>query len=172
MAAITVDADLWAEATNHLFERPEQVGFFLARYDPSARRFTLTHWRALAQAELAYRSDHHVEITDDAKTAAIKWATREDAVLVEAHSHGRRGDPEFSYSDLSGFRDWVPHVRWRLRGGPYAAIVVAGEELDALAWIDETPEQVETIEVTRTLRASGDTLQSIGRREPWRRSHG
>jgi len=165
-ARASVDADLWAEATAHLFERPEQVGFFLARYDASDRTFHLTAWRGLGDEELAHRSRYHVEIADDAKTEAIKWATREHAVLVEAHSHGRRGDPEFSGSDLAGFGDWVPHVRWRLRGAPYAAIVVAGDALDALAWIDDdTPEQIEAFEITHTLVPSGDTLGSIARRE-------
>ena len=164
-AVIEVHAELWAEATAHLFERPEQVGFFIARYDASARRFLLTGWRGLRTDELAYQSSCHVEIADEAKTDAIKWATREGATLVEAHSHGGRGFPEFSGSDWSGFRDWVPHVRWRLRNAPYAAIVVSGGSLDAIAWIDRDAEQVEAIELTGTLRPSGDTLAPAGERD-------
>lgn len=75
-ATIAVDAELWAEACAHLFERPEQVGFFLARLDPTARRFTLLAWRGLRADERSYQSGFHVEVADDAKTEAIKWATR------------------------------------------------------------------------------------------------
>lgn len=94
------------------------------------------------------------------------------ATLVEAHSHGPRGVPTFSGSDWTGFSEWVPHVRWRLRGAPYAAIVVAAAgTLDAIAWIDDEPEQVETIATTGVLRASGETLSGLGD-ERERRAHG
>ena len=73
----------------------------------------------------------------------------------------------FSPSDLWGFQAWVPHLFWRLRGRPYAALVTAGDTFDALAWVDsaEQPEQVDQIELddgsvlvatTRTLTLRGD----------------
>jgi hypothetical protein len=63
------------------------------------------------------------------------------------HSHVD-GIASFSASDVWGFHEWVPHVRWRLRGRSYAAIVTAGDTFDALAWIErEGPEQVARLEV-------------------------
>jgi hypothetical protein len=52
-------------------------------------------------------------------------------------------------SDLLGFEEWVPHVRWRLQGRPYAALVCAGETWDALAWRQSTrtPEPIGAIEI-------------------------
>ena len=31
----------------------------------------------------------------------------------------------------------MPHVKWRLKGRPYAAFVFAPSTFDALAWIDD-----------------------------------
>ncbi|MFQ5807933.1 MAG: hypothetical protein ACE5I3_15925, partial [Phycisphaerae bacterium] len=64
---------------------------------------------------------------------AINWlratfseAHDRDACLVELHSHTSPWPAAFSVSDMIGFRDFVPHILWRLRR-PYGAVVVAGE---------------------------------------------
>jgi hypothetical protein len=79
----------------------------------------------------------------------ISWASQTDACLVEVHSHGERGTAGFSPSDVWGFEEWVPHVRWRLRARPYAAVVTAGATLDAIAWLEDSAEhsQIERIEI-------------------------
>jgi hypothetical protein len=133
-------------AVAHLEQRPEQVGFFLAVADADARTFDLREWRGVPDDGLAYRSDVHVELAEHAQTAAIKWAWESGLALVEVHSH-RCGPAQFSGADFVGFDDWVPHVRWRLRGRPYAALVSAGETLDGLAWVEDDAELVERIEL-------------------------
>lgn len=99
------------------------------------------------------------------KTEVIKWAWNAGASLVEAHSHSDLGRAKFSSSDLWGFREWVPHLFWRLRARPYAALVTAGDTFDALAWIEaaDNPEQVERIEVDdeAVLMATGRTLTEL-----------
>ena len=100
-------------------------------------------------------------LTDEAQASAIQWAWSAGECLVEAHSHGDRWPAEFSVTDLSGFEEWVPHVRWRLRGLPYAALVTGGADFDGLAWIDTSglPEQVALIVGEgRELVATGRTL--------------
>jgi hypothetical protein len=79
----------------------------------------------------------------------FKWAWDAGASLVEAHSHGDTVPACFSPSDLLGLDVWVPHLRWRLRGRPYAAIVTAGDTFDAIAWIDgaDQPEQIHHLEI-------------------------
>jgi hypothetical protein len=60
---------------------------------------------------------------------------------VEVHSHRGKGwHAQFSPSDLSGFREFVPHVRWRLKGLPYCALVFTETEFDAVCWIGKTNE--------------------------------
>jgi hypothetical protein len=110
----------------------------------------------------------HVSLRDETRAAITKWAWDAGRSLVEAHSHGDAGSAEFSASDLCGFAEWVPHLWWRLRGRPYAAIVTAGETFDALAWIvaPQQPEQVRAVDITGRGRliASGRTLATRARR--------
>lgn len=84
---------------------------------------------------------------DDAiRSEVIKWAWETDACLIEAHSHGRWFLPvQFSGFDFDQFEDWVPHVRWRLGGRPYAALVTAGDDVDGLAWFGDAPEGIEAV---------------------------
>jgi hypothetical protein len=80
-----------------------------------------------------HQSDVHVSLTDETRAHVIARAWQLGGPLVEAHSH-RDGPPMFSISDLLGFQDWVPHVRWRLRGRTYVALVFAPGGFDALVW--------------------------------------
>jgi hypothetical protein len=147
MAAIHVASGLIEDAWSDLHVRPEQVGFFLADFDEDAATFRLLEWRLALPDDFEEGGRHHVALTDEAQASAIQWAWSAGRCLVEAHSHGDRWPAEFSVTDLSGFEEWVPHVRWRLRGLPYAAIVTGGEDFDGLAWVDTSgrPEQVAVI---------------------------
>lgn len=149
----------------HLGGRVEQVGFFLAEFDAATRTFVLREWRAIPAEGFEYQSAYHVTLTDEMKTEVIRWAWNARACLVEAHSHGNFGRAKFSPSDLWGFRDWVPHLFWRLRGRPYAALVTTGDSFDALAWVEaaDQPEQVDRIELDGiALMATARTLTEFG----------
>ena len=149
MSATLVSASgLYTSCRQHLAGRPEEVGFFLAHYDPARRSFELRLWRPIPPGGIESRSDFHLTLRDEVRADVIKWAWDNDACLVEAHSHVDAGPACFSPSDIFGFDRWVPRLWWRLRGRPYAAIVTAGETFDALAWLEGAtdPEQVEHIE--------------------------
>lgn len=147
-AVISTTAELYRPARLHLRGRIEQVGFFLADYDETRRAFLLHEWRPMPPEAFEFQSAYHVTLRDEMRPEVIKWAWDSGASLVEVHSHGDDGIASFSPSDVWGFHEWVPHVRWRLRGRPYAAIVTAGDTFDALAWIDrEAPEQVARLAV-------------------------
>jgi hypothetical protein len=153
-----------AEATfsaleRHLQERAEQVAFMLANVD--GETFAVTELRLLTSTDYAHQSDWHVHLMDQARPDLLQWATGADAALVEAHSHGLEGCPSFSGSDQAGFSEWVPHVRWRLQGRPYAALVQAGAAWDGLAWFNGGPEPVTAIEFVdsdRVVEMTGATL--------------
>jgi len=147
MAFISIARKTYSDAQTHLAKRPEQVGFFLADWNECQQLFSVRIWRPLAAKDLEFRSDFHVSLKDQIRPQIIKWAWDNNGCLIEAHSHGRDGSATFSASDLHGFEDWVPHVRWRLKSRPYAAIVTAGDHFDALAWIrpQGACEQIETV---------------------------
>lgn len=142
-AAIVVSGALYRPAREHLRGHIEQVGFFLADFDSYRLAFVLREWQPMPPEAFEYQSVHHVTLRDEKRPELIKWAWDADACLVEVHSHGDEGSACFSPSDVWGFDEWVPHVRWRLRGKPYAAIVTAGSTFDALAWFDATRDAVQ-----------------------------
>lgn len=162
--SIRIDAGrgLIDAALAHL-ERPgERVGFFLA--DVSATgTFALRQWRPVTDDEIV--PSLHAILADEAASDIVRWAFDAGKSLVEVHTHGRVVPAAFSPIDVDGFDDWVHGVRWRLRGAPYAAIVVAEGTVDAWAWTgtSKRPEQVDAIvidgtEIIRTTRATIERL--------------
>jgi hypothetical protein len=116
----------------------EQAAFLFARYDGGLQqaRFTVTETRKLAPDDFAFQMGDYLELTDTARAAIIKRAHDLEASLIEVHSHLGPWPAGFSPSDRSGLRETVPHMWWRLKKRPYAAIVVAASGFDALAWIE------------------------------------
>jgi hypothetical protein len=129
--------------------KPEEVAFLYATYKDGT--FDIDGIEVMFGADIASQSKLHVELADDVRPRVIKTAWDTDRCLVESHSHGNWGYAEFSPSDLAGFEEWVTHVRWRLQGRPYLALVQAGETWDALAWTEgDTPSTIDTVEVVDT----------------------
>lgn len=166
--ALRLPSWIYVAAQEHLLPRQsnlEQGGFLFARCgaDPHGDRvFDFVEWMPLAPDDYAHQYDDYLELTDVTRARIIKRAHDLDACLLELHSHPGPNPAAFSLSDLSGFQEFVPHVRWRLRGKPYAAIVVAPSGFDALAWIEEhlTPVQLHAIETeTETFEATELTLK-------------
>jgi hypothetical protein len=167
VTSFSITPHLYEALGTHLERRAEQVGFFLADWDHTARSFVFREWRPVPREGLEHQSDSHVSLSEEMRADLIRWAWDSGLSLVEAHSHGRWAPAEFSGSDLWGFDEWVPHLWWRLRGRPYAALVTASETFDAIAWIEgpRIPEQVDTFEVGGdTVAATGQTLRRRVRR--------
>jgi hypothetical protein len=147
---------------------PEQVVFAYATHDDG--RLEVNALEEMTGRDIASPSLRHVVLADDVRPRVIKTAWDRNECLIEAHSHGPRGHAEFSPSDLLGFEEWVPHVTWRLRGRPYAALVVAGDKWDALVWIDRAPVAPAAIEITDggrvidALRITGATATRLATR--------
>lgn len=80
------------------------------------------------------QSPYHLALTDEIRAYVIGRATALEACLIEVHSHEDLAPVWFSPTDLRGFEEWVPHVRWRLGARPYVALVFGGEDFDALSW--------------------------------------
>ncbi len=156
---LQLDAALARAAREHLDHGVDRVGFFLADVDGDV--FTLREWRAIGEDELENVPGGHAVLSDDTAAGVVRWAHENGAALVEVHSHGRFAPAAFSAIDVSGLAEWVPAVRWRLRGAPYAAVVTAADTVDAWAWIESTtdPVQVDALvvggtDIVRTTRAT------------------
>jgi hypothetical protein len=104
----------------------------------------------------ASRSRFYLELADETRAAVTKRAHDLNAGLIECHSHPGQHGACFSWSDLHGFDDFVPHIRWRLARRPYAALVFATDSVDALAWYGE-PGAVGRID---TINAGGRAIDA------------
>lgn len=167
--SIAISGEEHRAARAHLRGNIEQVAFFLADFDPDTRCLQVRDWRAIPPSGFEYQSAFHVTLTDATRADIIKWAWDADACLVEAHSHGDRGLAAFSPSDFSGLAEWVPHVRWRLRGRPYGAIVTAGDTFDGLAWTATGPPEPITALHIDGQPSRNATGLSLPTRDPMRR---
>jgi len=164
---VAADDGVYTGVPEHL-ATPEQVGFFLAEYDPATDTFTLRAWRPVLEDGYALQTPVHVELTDEIRSEMIQWATREQMSLVEIHSHGGTYTAAFSPSDRRGFDEWVPHLWWRLSARPYAALVVSDDgTFDGWAWTDDprSPQQIDELVVEDVAQlATGETFAEIARR--------
>lgn len=116
----------------------EEVAFAFAELSGGDEESSLTllEWTAVAPKGFRSRSRYHLDLTDETRVRAIMRAHELGCCLIEWHSHCGSWPAKFSPTDQMGFREFVPHVRWRLGRRPYAAVVVAKGSFDALAWID------------------------------------
>lgn len=126
-------AELWAAAADHLRAAPERVMFLAAA--TTAEVLVVQEHLLIDDADLE-PGPWCVHLTDEAQQRVLQWAAKRDDWLIEIHSHiGLFGDPaQFSPLDTEGLNEWVPHVRWRLRQRPYAALVFGPETIDGVAW--------------------------------------
>jgi proteasome lid subunit RPN8/RPN11 len=126
--------ELWAQL---LQNHTEQVAIVFAVVEPKddAIVFSTKDAYLATAADFEIQSEFHVELADEARARIIKRAWDTGTSPVEFHSHpGDCWGAKFSPSDISGFSEYVPHCRWRLRGRPYLAVVVSPAGMDALAW--------------------------------------
>jgi hypothetical protein len=115
----------------------EEAAFVFARLTEAtvSRTFEYVEWFPVPPDGFASHSRFHLELSDATRAAVIKRAHDLGASLIEFHSHDGPWPAGFSASDWAGFEEFVPHVWWRLRGRPYAAVVVASTGFDALVWL-------------------------------------
>ena len=162
----------WARTVEHLLQDgKEQVVAVFARVERVEnavdQRVVLAAIDSYccAPSDFKFQSSYHIELTDEVQARLIKAAWNLDCALVELHSHvGDFARPAFSPSDLDGFEEFVPHVRWRLRGKPYLAIVVTATGFDALAWTgaSTTPQTLDCIQLEdRRLQPTNYTLAAL-----------
>jgi proteasome lid subunit RPN8/RPN11 len=134
----------------------EEAAFVFAKplQDGDETTFSYVEHRNIARDGFARHLGDYLELSDQMRAAVIKRAHDLDASIVEFHSHPYLWPAAFSASDRSGLEEFVPHVWWRLKGKPYAAVVVAPSGFDALVWLTDprTPQALDAI------RAGGKTL--------------
>ena len=142
----------------------QEVAFIFAEVSKKEDflEFQFRSWHGVKPDEFRYQSFGYVELRDEMRAKIMKLAFDLEAAIVELHSHPYSRAACFSPSDFEGFDEFVPHVRWRLGGRPYAAVVYSRIDFDAIVWIDDPqhPQQLtELVAGKRHLYPNGLTLR-------------
>lgn len=149
MTKIIIPHKIYAKLRECLFSRDSEQVAFIYMY-ATADSLVVDDYFCIPSSELIYESEYHAEISATVQAKVIKDAWDKKRHLGEMHTHpfSTKGTT-FSYSDVSGFREFVPHVWWRLKGGPYVAIVFGQNDFDVLVWKQDpkNPEEIGSIQV-------------------------
>jgi hypothetical protein len=147
MISISTPAVIYEDLMIHFAAEDVEHAAFLFTEPAGAAQLRVAELYRVPPEDFAFQSSYHIELSDAVRAHVIKRAWDIGGSLIEAHSH-LGGPAAFSKSDLHGFLDWVPHVRWRLANRPYIALVFAGDTFDALVWQDaESPTPLESLDV-------------------------
>lgn len=135
---LIITPERYAELSQHLLAgREEQVAFIFASTSESSGGvvFQSVEHYLCRPGDYDDQARYHVELTDEAQARIIKIAWDRRVALVELHSHPMLdAAAAFSSYDVRGLSEFVPHIRWRLKGQPYAALVLGPHSFDALVW--------------------------------------
>ena len=167
MAVLVIPEDIYSDIWKHLLPpqaKSEQAAFLFADVSNSAGEIKLEYreWYAVPSTDFLVQSSVYIELNDKTRAKIIKRAHDLQTCIVEFHSHLYSYEVGFSQSDVLGLREFVPHVMWRLKDRPYAAVVVGKSNFDALIWSTDvnSPELLSEIHVgKRVLRPTGATLR-------------
>jgi hypothetical protein len=129
---------VWSHLLPKKFLAEEAAFIFAQRItEDGINMFRCLDWSPVPPYGFLTRSRFYLELANETRAAAIKRAHDLGASLVELHSHYGLWPAQFSESDLFGFKEFVPHIWWRLKNRPYMAIVVSKSGFDGLAWISD-----------------------------------
>jgi hypothetical protein len=157
MASVSFPTELFEDLFQHLSQAPEMVAFMRSPVPGSDGVFRVEGLHLVDPDSTSLAEDGHCDLDDEVRSTVIKWAWDNESCLLEAHSHGLLFPPALSRFDFAQLEEWVPHVRWRLGGRPYVALVTASLQVDGVAWTDKGPEGIDEILVN-----GRDTIPTTG----------
>jgi hypothetical protein len=139
MSALAITSAIHRDLLTHLNSgENEQVAFLFTGPPQVGEPLHVLELYTVPAEGFDDQSPFYLALADETRAYAFSRASELGGCLVEAHGHDR-GPAAFSPTDLEGFEEWVPHVRWRLPGRPYVALVFADREFDALVWDGTDP---------------------------------
>jgi len=151
---LTLSEQTYSELMSHLLPsecKEEHAAFVFSKCVNVGKKafFEFVEWKALTPSDFVHHSAYYIELRDQTRASLIKRAHDLKASLVEFHSHPFSKNAMFSHSDYLGFKEFVPHVWWRLKSMPYIAVVVTPNNFDALVWINNPskPEKLDYIKL-------------------------
>lgn len=150
----------WSNLHGYLIGDPRgyERGAFGFLRECGQSSFELRDLLKMEQEFVEHASGYHLALTDYARATVIKRAHDIGGTLVEFHSHPGSHPAQFSVSDWAGFKEWVPHILWRLPGRPYMAVVVSDQDFDGIWWMHTVDKPSGNLKI----EAGSDILQPTG----------
>jgi proteasome lid subunit RPN8/RPN11 len=141
----------------------EQAAFAFAACDLTKNQTSMRflEWEPIRPGDFTHHSEFHLELGDEKRSEIIKRAHNLNASIVEWHSHPLFWPAEFSLSDMAGLGEFVPQVMWRLKGRPYAAVVVTPYDFDALVWTERQREPIQSLVLRVGLKKLNPTRRTL-----------
>lgn len=169
MQTLTIPDVINSRLVRYLDVPVERMAFLVASPDEAGEVWTVLDDLYLTDCiDYVYQDVHGMELADEVRPRVLTWATRSNVALIEVHSHGHLSfQTTFSATDLDGLEQVVPQLLWRLRGRPYAALVLGGTDLDALCWskrVEDVTVPVNVILGSRELTPTGLALHGLSRK--------
>lgn len=165
---LTFSPEQYSDLRGHLFSGKVEQLAFLFCYDRRSDDYIhleCVHIDPICSEDFEYQSEYHIHLRDRVKSNVISKAWQGGYSVIEAHSHrGEHSRARFSGSDMAGFAEFVPHIRWRLQGRTYGALVFTNKEFDALVWANSRtdPSPVEAIVVSNEIfRPTNSTIRRL-----------
>ena len=175
MVTIQIPQHVYQDMRWHLLPQwspEEQAAFVYARANlvlGTSLNFEYVKWEPLARRDFEHQSALHLELSDEAQARVIKTAHDLQCSLIEFHSHRGPWPAQFSGSDFAGFEEFVPHVLWRLKSRPYAAVVVTASDIDGLAWTADTTFPVSVLRLgNNEIRPTGRSFNALSEGIKWK----
>lgn len=164
-ATITIPEAILVAVKAHLFPpntRVEHGGFLLCApcTEQSPYELSVQDWVPLLPGDYVTQASDYLELSDEACARIIRLAHERNAVLLEVHSHPSGQPACFSQADIAGLVEFVPHIRWRLKGNPYAALVFGRQSVDGLAWFGDSKTSLPIVHIDSGSHIQGTTLLS------------
>ncbi len=159
--SVSIPEKRYADIRKYLFPSKlshEKVAFLFTKIENNQNNihFDYTDWYPVRPSEYQSVSMYHIELIEAIRPLIIKKAFDTDTTIIEIHSHPYKIPAVFSTSDLIGFQEFVPHIRWRLKKKPYGALVLSLIDFDGLVWLDNTsnPDQLSELIIGEKSRFS------------------
>jgi hypothetical protein len=160
---LIVSREQWEQLMTYLSQEVEHFAFMFARIN-SQGKYRVIEVKLLESDDYSYQGRAGLQLVDEIRPEVIQHAIATDTMVIEAHSHyGLPWPACFSDLDMTGLAEIAPHMLWRLKGRPYAAIVVANGSFDAIVWLDRNgPSRVEHVHVAdKVIQPTNLTIEGI-----------
>jgi molybdopterin/thiamine biosynthesis adenylyltransferase len=150
MNKVIVTRKIWDKTSSHLLQNDdEHLAFLLANTAKTNSGITFLIQDFLLISDQKFTPEKlHMELSLDQILNVINTAKKKNMSLIEIHSHPfSTHQTTFSFTDLDGFKEFVPYVLDSLPEKPYGALVLGQKSIDGMYWESKIAKPINKLEI-------------------------